>query len=125
LTQRAKRSEYQEEKLGRGNPAGLHLHSYWQDRAGDDKLPIWLRLAAIAYASHHKNGHATFYMSGESTLPKTLGRDKRVIQNELKKAIDRGFLAEQSNINCLVLPDGIFGGAEGHKFADCKLHPNR
>jgi hypothetical protein len=125
LTHRAKRSEYQSEELSRGNPAGIYLHSYWQARADDTTLPIWLRLAVLAYASHSKNGHATFYMSGESTLPKALNKDKHVIQKEMKKAIDRGFLASDSNVNCLVLPDGVFGGAEGHKFAECKLHPNR
>jgi hypothetical protein len=125
LTNGTNRSEYQHDILGRGNPAGIHLHSYWQARANDPELAIWLRIVALAYASHRKNGHATFYMAGESTLPRILGKSKRAIQNELKKAIARGFLAEGSNANCLILPDGIFGGAEGHKFADCKLHATR
>jgi hypothetical protein len=103
----------------------MYQHAFWQARADDTTLPIWLRIAAVAYASHTKNGHSTHFLAGESTLPQALKKDKRIVQNELRKAIDRGWLAEESNVNCLVLPDGMFGGAKGHKFAECKLHPNR
>ncbi|MCV7239557.1 hypothetical protein [Mycolicibacterium celeriflavum] len=62
-------------------------------------------------------------MGGESVLPEVLGKGKRQLQNEIRRAIGLGFLAAESNIMCLVLPDEICGGAEGHHLSECKLHP--
>lgn len=61
----------------------------------------------------HEERHATFALDGMSSLPEALHKDKHVIQNEMKKAISRGFLAEESNAMCLVLPDGVYGGLRG------------
>ena len=108
--------------MRRTDPAGLHFHSFWADHSKNPDHPLWLRLASLAYSSHHKNGHATFFLGGESTLPEVLQKSRRHIQKEIQLAIDKGFLAKESNINCLVLPDEICGGAEGNAFAECKLH---
>jgi hypothetical protein len=116
------RSEYQRDQMTREHPGGKHFFSYWQEHADNEDLPLWLRLAALAYCSHRKNGHATFFLNGESTLPKQLGKTKRHIHNEIKNAVACGFLAEGSNSCCLIIPDGITGGAEGNKFAECKHH---
>ncbi|TGD85138.1 hypothetical protein BayCH28_22315 [Mycolicibacterium sp. CH28] len=105
------------------DPAGIHYFSFWDGRAQDALLPLWLRVVSMAYGNHTKNGHATFYLGGESTLPELLGKSKRHVQNEIRQAVKLGFLASGSNINCLVLPDEICGGARGHKFAECRLHP--
>ena len=39
-------------------PWARHYHETWQERAGDARLPFWLRVAALAYGSHTDNGHA-------------------------------------------------------------------
>lgn len=105
-----------------GDPAGIHFFSFWSDRAKDEGAPLWLRLAALAYSSHTKNGHATFFITGDSNLPETVGKKRQHVQNEIRRAIELGLLAKESNINCLVLPDEICGGAKGHPHAECKLH---
>lgn len=116
--------------MSREDPAGIHFHSFWADRARDLDLPVWMRIVGLAYSSHRKNGHATFFMCGQSTLAEQLGTTKKGaalsrlhLQKEIRKAIRLGFLARESNVNCLVLPDEICGGADGHAFAECKHHP--
>lgn len=110
--------------MSRTDPAGIHFHSFWSTRAHSPALPpLWMRIVALAYSSHGKSGHAPFYLCGDSTLPpEILHKSKKHIQKEIARAIELGFLAEGSNINCLVLPDEICGGAEGHAFGECKLH---
>ena len=41
-------------------PWARHYHEVWQERAGDDRLPAWLRVASLAFGSHLDNGHARF-----------------------------------------------------------------
>jgi hypothetical protein len=105
------------------------MHAFWSERARNTDLPIWLRLAALAYSSHTKNGHATFMLALESTLPEVLGMTNKhplqQIRNEIRRAIRHGFLAEESNHLCLVLPDGITGGAEGHRHSPRHLHKKK
>ncbi|BBX87848.1 hypothetical protein [Mycolicibacterium aubagnense] len=113
--------------MHRDDPAGIHFFSFWAARAKDGKNPRWLRITSLAYSSHRKNGHATFCLKGESTLCEALGLENTrnntlSLQKEIRSSIARGFLAPGSNIRCLVLPDEICGGAEGHLFADCQLH---
>lgn len=110
--------------MGRDNPAGIHFFSHWYELAQDESLALWLRLAALAYSSHWKNGHATFYLNGESTLPDVMRKSRRHLQNEIPKAVAKRFLLPESNVNCLVVPYGICGGAEGNAYGDCKLHPS-
>lgn len=108
--------------MNRGDPAGIHFFSFWSERAKDETAPLWLRLAALAYSHHRKNGHASFALGSESTLPEVLGKSRVQIQNEIRRAVQRGYLDEQSNINCLVLPYEICGGAEGHPMGLCDKH---
>lgn len=108
--------------MRREDPAGIHYHSFWNARAEDVSAPLWLRIVAYAYGSHRKNGHASFHLCGESTLPELLEKGKQQVMNEIRRAVKYGYLAPESNIYCLVLPDEICGGADGHRFAECKLH---
>ncbi len=109
------------------DPAGIHYFTFWAGRAQSKDIPGWLRIVALAYSSHQKNGHAPFHLGGKSTLYESLGIDdsrnsKLNLQRDIRKAVANGFLSPESNIHCLVLPDEICGGAKGHAFADCKLH---
>lgn len=110
--------------MGLSDPAGIHFHSFWVARSDNVDLPLWLRIVSLAYGNHAKNGHATFFLKGESTLPGIFKREKQQIRNEIVRAVERGFLASSSNINCLVLPDEICGGASGSRYAKCKFHPH-
>jgi hypothetical protein len=109
--------------MSREDPAGIHFFSFWADRAKDNGLVLWMRLVGMAYSAHGKNGHASFCLAGESTLADVLGKPRQQVLNEIRRAVKHGFLSPESNINCLVLPDRICGGADGHRFAECKLHP--
>lgn len=110
-------------RMTRQDPAGVHFHTFWAARANDKQLALWLRLVALAYSSHRRNGHATFYLCGESTLPEVLGKPRKQVGQEIRRAVKHGFLGPESNLNCLVLPIGIEGGAEGNEYAECPYHP--
>ena len=104
------------------DPAGIHYFSFWESRADNEAVPLWLRIVARAYSQHSKNGHAPHYLGGESTLTDILKKSRQHLQNEIRRAIEFGFLAAESNVNCLVLPDEICGGVKGNARAECKLH---
>jgi len=107
----------------REDPAGIFFFSFWADRANDTNSPLWLRLTAHAYASFRKNGHASFDLPDGSILPELLGKSRQQINNEIRRAVRLGYLAEGSNIDCLIVPGDICGGAEGNRFAECNKHP--
>lgn len=87
-----------------------HYQEAWHSRAGDERLPHWLRVAALAYGSHTENGHARF-KRGEVALvlarvEKGTGviRPYANVRRAIGEAIDYGWLVDGSYWGCLIVP---------------------
>lgn len=112
-------------------PWARHYQEDWQSRAGDPRLPKWLRVAALAYGSHTDNGHARF-KRGEIAL--ILGKvdvetgeviPDANVGRAIEDAIEYGWLAADSFWGCLVVPaHAIKKGAHGHS-PKCPIHVKR
>jgi|GEM_PF-5633669 len=112
-------------------PWSRHYQEAWERRAGDRRLPHWLRVTALAFGSHEDNGHARF-KRGEIAL--VLGKvDKETgevrpyenVGRAIKDAIAYGWLEPESFWGCLVVPaHAIKKGRHGHSPA-CPIHLRR
>lgn len=112
-------------------PWARHYQDEWASRAGDPRLPHWLRVTALAYSSHTDNGHARF-KRGEVAL--ILGRvdattgeiqPHRNVARVIGEAIAYGWLAADSFWGCLVVPaHAIKKGSHGTA-SPCPIHVKR
>jgi hypothetical protein len=115
------------------NPWARHYQSIWHDRAGDDSLPNWLRVAALAYGAHKANGHAMFEPRAIGLVLARVDRETGVVteldSGNVKHAIDRavqaGWLAEGSGARCLVVPGHAISGGLGRTTDPCPQHTKR
>lgn len=107
-----------------------HYQSGWQERAANPRLPLWLRVAALAYGNHRANGHANF-RPGEvalalSTIDVRTGEictpDRQAVYRAVRVATDYGWLAQDSRTTCLVVPAHAVGGGLGSAEAPCPVH---
>ena len=112
------------------NPWAAHYQGVWTERGKDPALPSWLRVAALAFGRHKKNGHAQF---AEGELAKLLAAPDRdgvvkipsaqSVCNHVAKAKMLGFIAEGSNVRCLVVPPhAVIGGMGGSEWTACVIH---
>jgi hypothetical protein len=109
-----------------------HYQETWQSRAGDPRLPYWLRVAALAYGSHADNGHARF-KRGEIAL--VLGSVDRAtgqiapyenVGRAIKDAIEYGWLEAESYWSCLVVPaHAVKKGSLTQPAVPCPIHARR
>lgn len=106
-----------------------HYQDDWQSRAGDPRLPHWLRVAALAFGSHSDNGHARF-RRGEVAL--VLGRvDEQGevrpyanVRRAITEAVQYGWLEEGSYWGCLIVPaHAVRKGDLYAKPTPCPLQP--
>lgn len=105
-----------------------HFQDDWQARAGDPRLPYWLRVAALAYGSHADNGHARF-KRGEvalilGTMDKATGevRPFANVRREIARAVEFGWLEPGSYWACLIVPaHSIKKGEMGARNRPCPL----
>lgn len=112
------------------NPWARHYQEPWLSRAGDPRLPYWLRVAALAYGSHQDNGHARF-KRGEIALilgtPDGHGgiRPYVNLRRAIEDAVEYGWLAPESFWGCLIVPaHAIKKGHLGHG-QPCPIHVKR
>lgn len=117
--------------MSRDNPWTKHRQSFWQEKSGRPSLPLWLRITALAYGVHRRNGHAPFkpgeialatsVVDSETGEIKTPSRNR--ISEAIRQAVEIGFLHRDSNARCLVVPPwGIEGGMLGSPSEKCKHH---
>jgi hypothetical protein len=116
------------------NPWTMHRQSFWAMQAGNSRLTLWHRVYALAYGVHRRNGHAPF-REGELILAltivdKTTGQvhEPRVdeVSRAIRTAVDYGFLADESCMRCLVIPEyAISGGMLGSPKERCHSHRGR
>jgi hypothetical protein len=119
--------------VSRQNPFSLHRQGVWTERGRNPALPTWLRVAALAFGKHKKNGHAHF-ASGE--LAKLLAKpgpdgvpklpSSSGVANAIKRAKAYGFIAEESTARCLVVPaHAVEGGMGGTPWTACPIHARK
>jgi hypothetical protein len=112
-------------------PWARHYHEVWQERSGDDRLPAWLRVTALAYGSHLDNGHARF-KRGEIAL--VLGKvdtdsgevlpfDR--VARAIDTAVSYGWLEPESFYGCLVVPAHAIKKGEHGRQPVCPIHARR
>lgn len=87
-----------------------HYQDDWQARAGDPRLPYWLRVSALAYGSHADNGHARFKRGEVALILASVDRgtgEVRLFANvrrEIARAVEFGWLEDGSYWGCLIVP---------------------
>lgn len=117
--------------MTRERPWARHYLEVWQERAGDDRYPYWLRVAALAYGSHLDNGHARF-KRGEIAM--ILGRidpatgelvPYRNVSRAIVIAVEYGWLDPASFWGCLVVPAHAIKKGEHGRDPVCPIHAKR
>jgi hypothetical protein len=112
------------------NPWARHYQSVWHERTADRRIPLWLRVAFLAFGAHKANGHARF-KPGEigmifGTVDTETGEikpvDKANVQRAIRNATQAGWLAEGSSSLCLVVPAHAITGGLGFENEVCPLH---
>jgi hypothetical protein len=110
------------------NPFGMHHQAVWRaraaDRAANPSLDNWIRVATLAFGYHRRNGHASF-KPGE--IAEILGAPGKplsgpAVSNAIRLAKNAGWIAEESNARCLVVPPHAVGGGLGHPNDRCPIH---
>lgn len=103
----------------RRQPFAMHVQHVWEERSADRRLPMWLRLAALAYGMHDSTGHAPFAAGQlglilghvDPTTGEVVEVDKANVQRAIREAKRAGWLADESGTRCLVVPEhAITGG---------------
>jgi hypothetical protein len=115
------------------NPWAKHFQSAWENRAADANLPLWARVASLAYARHEANGHANFHRGdlswilGKSSADGSgfTRRDRHTIRDAIATAVRYGFLAEHSCSTCLVVPREAIEGPVGNPHKPCSVHTRK
>lgn len=104
------------------DPGAQHRQSTWLTRAHDTELPLWQRVAMLAYGCHKSNGHANFepgYLAG------VLDKPSAAVSRAIAKSKAKGWIGMESTARCLVVrPDTISGGL-GHQHAWCRVHDKK
>lgn len=116
---------------GQERPWARHYMEEWQSRAGDRRLPYWLRVAALAYGSHTDNGHARFKRGEIGLVLGTVDQETGEVtpysnvRRAIADAVAYGWLDAESFWGCLVVPaHAIKKGAHGHG-GTCPVHIKR
>ncbi len=108
-----------------------HYQDAWHERAGDKRLPKWLRVAALAYGSHENNGHALFRRGEVALVLATVDHgsgavvplDRRDVFRSIQQAVAYGWLEEGSTARCLIVPaHAIKKGPLETPCAPCPIH---
>lgn len=111
------------------NPFSFHYQGVWLERSANPDLPVWLRLASLAFGKHKANGHANF---GAGEIAKMLGKrgpdghvkplSDSAVSNAIRRAKELGFVAAQSCARCLVVPPHAVSNGLGHVYERCRVH---
>lgn len=106
------------------NPWSAHFQNVWKARAVEvsalHTVPSWLRVAFLAFGFHHRNGHAEF---NPGEIQRLLNLNASQVSKAIRRAKDTGYLDEQSEPRCLVVPPtAVFLGGIGHPNDPCHTH---
>lgn len=112
-------------------PWTAHYMDVWQSRSGDPRLPMWLRIASLAYGGMERNGHCPLAPGDIEVVLATVDPETGAVyeprpdnvNRAIKTAIEYGFIGEGSHRQCLIVPPYMAdGGVRGHAHATCKRH---
>ncbi len=112
-------------------PWARHYHETWQERAGDDRLPYWLRVTALAYGSHLDNGHARFKRGEIGIVLGKVDADTGEllpftnVTRSIETAVEYGWLEPESFWGCLVVPAHAIKKGEHGRKPVCPIHAKR
>ncbi|EWT04651.1 hypothetical protein N864_10855 [Intrasporangium chromatireducens Q5-1] len=115
------------------NPWAKHFQLVWENRAGDPRLPLWLRVVSLAYGKHRANGHAPFDPGQVALVLSTVDPDtgelitpkRQNVHRAIKAAVDYGFILDGSSSRCLVVPSHAVSGGLGMPGTPCRWHAKR
>lgn len=87
-------------------------------------MPLWIRVASLAFGCHRRNGHATFKTGEIAEILGTPGTPLSAssVSNAIKLAKNAGWIADQSNARCLMVPPHAVTGGLGHPNDRCPVH---
>jgi hypothetical protein len=114
-------------------PWAKHYQSAWDNRAANTDLPLWMRVASLAYGRHEANGHTNFQRGDLSWIlgkPLKSGgdfkrRDRHTIRDAIAVAVKYGLLAEGSCSECLVVSPHTIEGPLGNPHKPCAVHERK
>jgi hypothetical protein len=117
----------------RKGPWTKHFQISWEDRAADCALPLWLRVACLAYARHEANGHANFRRGQLSWILGTPPKDgqpfkrpdRTAVRDAIERAIKFEWLTPESCSECLVVPGHSIEGPLGNPNKPCAVHERK
>lgn len=108
-----------------------HYQDVWQERSGNPSLPMWLRVASLAYGCQERNGHCPLAPGDIEVVLSTVDQygqviytpDRSTVNRAIRTAIAYGFIGPGSNRQCLIVPAYMAeGGSRGNPSAQCKRH---
>lgn len=119
--------------MSRNNPFSMHRQSFWEEVSAGVGLPLWQRVAALAFACHRRNGHANFVAKNHELAFLLANPEKHgsecVPVDQISRAIARakkaGWISEQSNSHCLAIPMHAISGGLGREYEKCAIHKGR
>lgn len=108
-------------------PFALHTQDAWMEKVGNPRLPLWLRIACLAYGSHRANGHAPLSLGdiglALATIDTATGEcwepSRQNINRGILVAVDYGFIDPTSGARCLVVPERMVRGGLGDPLDVC------
>lgn len=107
-----------------------HYQDEWQSRAGDRRLPYWLRVAALAYGSHSDNGHARFKRGEIALVLGDVSPDGEIrpyvhVGRAIADAVTYGWLEPESFWGCLIVPAHAVKKGSYTRAKPCPIHVRR
>lgn len=110
------------------NPFAMHRQAVWKERAANraanPTMPLWIRVASLAFGCHRANGHAAFKLGEIAELLGKPGEplSAQSVSNAIKLAKNSGWIAQESTSRCLVVPPHAVSGGLGHPNERCPIH---
>jgi hypothetical protein len=106
----------------------MHYQAVWRERAAsraaNPTMPLWIRIASLAFGCHRRNGHAAFKAGEIAEVLGTPGEplSPSSVSNAIKLAKNAGWIGRESSSRCLVVPPHAVQGGIGHPNERCPIH---
>lgn len=112
-------------------PWTKHAQIVWENRGADTRLPLWMRVACLAYGNHEANLHACYKRGDLQMILGTPATDtspsrkalRQHVHSAIQTAVEYGWLASGSCARCLVVPaHAVEGPRPGNPLKRCPIH---
>ena len=91
----------------------------WFERQSKSTLPAWQRISYYCYAHMRSDRHCPL---ASDELTRLVGKELKEVRRDIKLAIERDFLAYESNDRCLVAPYDYQFNVGNRSRNRCQLH---